>query len=115
MEIILVKNPVKLSVAKEAAEKTYGDMVKAVVDVNKKIIALGGEMHADCEIVLLEDGSNNEDIWGFNIYPDKNGNERLEFTSLINIRPRMNNKSMEIKDESLRQRIVDIVSELIIG
>src|SRR5205085_99620 len=87
------------------AESGYGDMVKGVVDVNKRLVALGGELHADCEQVLLDAGSKQADLWGFNIYPGKSREEYLEYTSMINIRPRQGNREREIRNLDLRLQI----------
>lgn len=88
-------------------------MVKAVVDVQRQIMALGGEMHADGERLLLDDGSRQEDLWGLNIFPDRSGDEFIEYTSLINIRPRQNNRSLEIQDAAIRIQVKDVVHALI--
>ncbi len=95
---------------KQAAAESYGDMVKAVVDVEQKLIALGGEMHADAEALLLERGSKQTDLWGFNIYPDKLPAERLEFSSLINIRPSAGNRGMEIENEEIRKKFKQLLT-----
>ena len=97
----------------QMAGEGFGDMVKGVVDVKQKILALGGELHADAEAVLLEEDSEQLDLWGFNIYPEKPKNERIEFSSFINIRPSQGNRSMEIKDEELKEQITKIIEGLI--
>jgi hypothetical protein len=93
----------------------FGDMVKYVVDVARGVIALGGELHADAEARLLADGSRQADLWGANLYPRLPPAERIEFTSLINIRPSAGNPSMEVRDEGIRQRIREITEQLILG
>jgi len=95
------------------AQETYGEMVKGVIDIKQNILALGGELHADCEAVLLERGSRQADLWGFNIYPTKNSDERIEFTSLINIRPAQGNRSIEIQDTNLRKQIRVTIDKLV--
>ena len=111
MIIKIFKGKISDADLRDMAQKTFGHMVKAVVDVRQKIIALGGELHADAEEILLAQGSRQEDLWGFNIYPDKTLDERLEYTSLINIRPRQGNHGREIQDESLRQKIKKFIDE----
>ncbi|OGI66911.1 hypothetical protein A2823_01330 [Candidatus Nomurabacteria bacterium RIFCSPHIGHO2_01_FULL_41_91] len=91
------------------AEDFYGEMVKGVVDVEREILAMGGEYHMDANVVLIENGSKQQDIWGFNWYFDKNVDERIEYVSLINIRPKQNNRTMEVQDISLRDRIKSII------
>jgi len=86
---------------------------KAVVDVEKKIIAADAELHSDLEVILLENGSKQENLWGINLYPLKDKNDFVEFTSLINIRPHQNNSSMEIEDNDIREKIKKIIDELI--
>ncbi len=90
------------------------DTIKAVVDIEKKIMAIWGEFHSDASIVLVEqEGSNQEDVWGINIYPEKEKNEWLEFSSLINIKPLKNNRDVEIKSEEIKDKIKNIVNRLI--
>ncbi len=84
--------------------------IKLAVDVRRGILAGGGEMHADCEDVLLSDGSHQADVWGTDWNPLK---QQITFESLINIRPRQNNRSMEIQDAKLRQEIATIVYALL--
>ena len=113
MDIKIIRKKISLQELKEIAALNYGHMVKGVADLGQQIIALGGELHADAESVLLEAGSSQVDLWGFNIYPDKPRKERIEFTSLINIRPSQGNRSIEIKDEKLREKIRNIVDTLV--
>lgn len=82
-------------------------MIKYVVDIDKRLIALGGEMHADAEQILIDSDSLQENLWGANIYPWKNPPE-IEYTSLINIRPTIGNRSMEIQDEKIREKVKSI-------
>ena len=55
----------------EMADASFGDMVKAVVDINRKLLALGGGLHADEEAALMEQGSARQDLWVINVYPEK--------------------------------------------
>jgi hypothetical protein len=83
----------------------FEDMVKYVVDVERGVVGLGGDMHADAEQLLLEDGSRQADLWGANYYPGRGRDGCIEYTSLINIRPAAGNRSMEIQDPSVRDRV----------
>ena len=83
-------------------------MIKIVVDVQRRILAGGSEMHYECESALLEDGSRQEDLWGANWYPDE---QQIEFESLINIRPRQNNRSIILQDSALCQLVETITRE----
>jgi len=94
------------------AEGRFGNLVKAVVDVERKIMAVDGELHADEEALLLENGSRQENLWGINIYPDLKGPERIEFDSVINIRPSQGNRSRGVDDPMIRERIVQAVTGL---
>ena len=99
---------------RQIAERTFGDMVKAVVDIAKEIVMIDAELHADIEQTMLENGSNQEDLWGINIYPDGfDDNGIVEFDSLINIRPWQNNRSRYVNDENIRKKIVEIVENKI--
>jgi len=93
--------------------EVLGDFVKIVVDIEKQIMAIGGEMHADEETVLLAHGSAQKDLWGCNIYPDREKDEWLEYSSLINIRPSVGNRSMEIHDEHIRAKVAEVVNRFV--
>ena len=113
MDIIIIREKINSETVKKMAQESFIDMVKAVVDIEQEIIALGGELHADAEKMLLEQGSAQKNLWGINIYPDEPKNSRIEFISLINIRPSLNNKSMKVEDESIRKKIEQIIEKLI--
>lgn len=85
--------------------RLFGDMIKYVVDVERGVVAIGGELHADAEQVLLEQGTRPADLWGANYYPGRGREGCIEFTSLINIRPARGNRSMEVEDPAVRERI----------
>jgi hypothetical protein len=91
----------------------FGDMVKIVVDVRRQIVAVGGELHADAEQLLLEQGSQQADLWGANYYPGLGAEQCLEYTALINIRPSQGNPSMEIQDAEMRKIVHSLVERLI--
>lgn len=91
----------------------FEDMVKYVVDVERGVAAVGGELHADEEALLLESGSLQHDLWGANYYPGRGEQACIEYTSLINIRPAQGNRSMLIEDEDLRRRVREITFALI--
>jgi hypothetical protein len=91
----------------------FEDMVKYVVDVERGVAAIGGEMHSDAEQALLEDGSRQADLWGANYYPGRGTDGCIEYTSLINIRPAQGNRSMEIQDAAVRERVRQITSTLV--
>jgi hypothetical protein len=115
MDIHIIKDRITFVRLNEIAEGNYGNMVKGVIDVQLKIIALGGELHADAEAVLIREGSQQEHLWGFNIYPDKSDDERIEYTSLINIRPSQKNLSLEVQNAELRAEIRQIIDSMIQG
>lgn len=112
MKIITKK--ITLEELKKMAEKTFGDLVKVVVDVEKEIIAVDGELHADEETLLINSGSKQENLWGINLYPKKTGEDFIEFDSMINLRPAYGNNSRGIDDSKIREKIVKIVDNLII-
>lgn len=97
------------------AEAQFGDMVKAVVDVERRVMAIGGELHSDEEAALIEDGSAQANLWGVNLYPAEQGDAWIEFDSLINVRPSQGNRSRNVEDSALRERIRQIVSGLVEG
>ena len=95
------------------ASNYFGDMVKAVADINKEILCIDAELHADMEQHLLSIGSQQSDLWGFNLYPDENGDDFIEFDSMINIRPYNNNRSRDVENQEIRNKIIEIVNKKI--
>ena len=97
------------------AENTFGDMIKCVADVRLGALALDAELHADLERMLLENGSAGEDLWGFNLYPEEEGEDFIEYDSLINIRSWQNNPTRDVLDPDIREAIKRLVEQFIIG
>lgn len=112
-EISLIDKPISNAQLKEIASQRFGDMVKAVVDIDTEIMAVGGELHADEEAFLLDRGSRQANLWGINIYPDIPMPDGLEFDSMINIRPSQNNSSRSIEDQAIQEKIISIVKKLV--
>ncbi len=98
---------------KELANKTFGDLVKAVVDVEKALVAIDAEMHSDIEALLLENGSTQENLWGINFYPDIEDDDFIEFDSMINLRPRQGNRTRDVDSPETRKKIIDVVNKWI--
>ena len=115
MDIKIIKKPIQNSELLEIAKKGFGDVVKVVVDIEQEILALGGELHADEEVVLIEqEESTRENTWGINIYPEKLGDDAVEFDSMINIKPHLNNRSREIESSEIKEKIRKIIKKLIV-
>ena len=113
MVVEIIQKPISFTDLQEIAKNQFGDLVKAVVDVEKEVMAIGGELHADEEVLLSENGSKREDMWGINIYPEKFGEDWVEFDSMINIKPHFGNRSRGIDNLKIRERILRIVNKLI--
>jgi hypothetical protein len=96
------------------ADETFGDFAKAVVDIRRGFMALGGELHADEEALLLQDGSTQQDLWGINLYPSQQGESMIEFDSMINVRPLQGNRSRNVEDPEVRTKIIKLVHTLIL-
>lgn len=105
--------PIALSELKALAIARFGNLVKAVVDIEKGIMAIDAELHADEEAKLLSQGSKQENLWGINLYPDLTGDAFVEFDSMINVRPSAGNVSRGINDLHVQKTIRSIVSKLI--
>ena len=114
-DILITDEKVGPDQLKTLCERWFGDMVKIVVDVEKNIIGLGGELHADAEAMLLEKGSRQEDVWGANLYPWHDPEYRIEYTALINIRPSQENPSMTILDNEVRKKVGHIIETLVLN
>lgn len=107
----IVTETITIGEIKKMAENLFGEMVKAVVDVERELIAVDAELHSDLEALLLEGGSKQKDLWGINIYPELAGDEFIEFDSMINLRPGQGNKSRGVEDKALCAKIVGIVTK----
>lgn len=110
MEILVVRESVSESAVHALAEAWHGTLVKGVADIKTGIVALGGEWHMDANNRLLAEGSDQRNLWGFNIYPKEKGDAAIEYTSLINIRSMQGNRSMEITSEETRKAVRRVVT-----
>lgn len=109
----IITEQISLSELKEMSEKTFGNFVKAVVDIEKEIMAVDADLHADQEALLLESGSQQKNLWGINIYVNLPKDQRIEFDSMINLRPSSGNRSRGVDAPEIQKKIVGIVSKLI--
>src|SRR3990167_55466 len=107
----ILKQSITLSELHQMAANTFGNLVKAVVDVHRGLLAVDAELHSDLEAALLEDGSKQKDLWGINLYPETLDEDFIEFDSMINVRPSQGNRSRGVEDEGLRRRILGVVSQ----
>ncbi len=112
-DIHVLDQPISSSLLELLVREGFVDMVKYVVDVERDVIAIGGQLHADAEAVLLESGSRQENLWGANYYPGTSEAACIEFTSLINIRPAQSNPGMEIASAEIRDRVRELTYRLI--
>lgn len=111
--MLILREKINIDEIKRIAQETFGTVVKAVVDVEKGIMAIGAELHADEEAELLTIGSKQESLWGINIYPDAESESFIEFDALINLRPSQGNKTRGVDNPEIRKRIIEIVNSLI--
>jgi hypothetical protein len=114
-EIVLLTKKISPSLLSDLTAEVFNSFVKIVVDVDREILAVGGEMHADAEQLLLENGSKQSNLWGANFYPYQPLELRIEFTSFINIRPRDGNSSMIVEDETTQAKIRKMCNNLLLG
>lgn len=111
----IIRTPLTRGELVSIAAEQFGDMVKAVVDVQRGVMALGGELHSDEEAILLDDGSSQGDLWGINLYPAAGEDEWIEYDSMINVRPSRGNRSRGVEDAGLRDTIARVVKDLVKG
>ena len=110
----LLKSPISVPVLEKIAKQKFGNLVKAVVDIDKNIMVIDAELHADQESFLITKGSKQKNLWGINLYPEKFGTKDfIEFDSMINLRPSQNNLSRNIENPAIKQKVGKIVSQLI--
>jgi len=109
----IITESLSLEELKQMTAATFGNLVKAVVDLDRGIIAVDAELHSDLEALLLEDGSKQQSLWGINFYPEMQGDKFIEFDSMINIRPSHGNRSRGVENEGIRKKITEIVTKRI--
>ena len=110
----ILQRPISRENLKLIAKNTFGDMVKCVADVHRNLIAIDADLHADLERLLLEDGSAQENLWGFNLWVEE-GEDFIEYDSLINIRSWQGNPSRDVEDPEIREAIKAIVDKFILA
>jgi hypothetical protein len=115
MTIEIIRRAIPRARLSALAAAQFGDMVKAVVDVERGVMAIGGELHSDEEAALIDDASAQEHLWGINLYPAEAEDAWIEFDSMINVRPSQGNRSRNVEDSVLRDRIRQIVTGLVEG
>jgi hypothetical protein len=114
MEIKIIKNSITRVELKKIAHEGFGDMVKAAVDVEKGIMALGGDLHMDeLELLIERECSNHQHVWGINLYPEKEGVEFIEFDSMVNLKPAFGNRSRAVDNLETQKQITEIINKLI--
>lgn len=107
----IVKDTISLSELKELSVKIFDNFVKGVVDVDKELLALDAELHSDLEALLLREGSQQKSLWGINLYPAMEGDDFIEYDSMINLRPSQGNRSRGIENQEIRHKIVKTVTK----
>lgn len=109
----IIRQPVTRTTLAVEAAGGFGDMIKAVVDVERGVMAIGAELHSDEEAALLDDGSMQADLWGINLYPGETGEGWLEFDSMINVRPAQGNRTRGVEDDEARAAVHRVVNTLV--
>ena len=102
------EEPLSTAEIKRLADEEFGDMVKFVIDLDRRVICVGGGFHSDEEEILLDKGSKQQNLWGANYYPDRPLGNKLVFTSQINIRPRDGNTKQDIQSADLREKVSEL-------
>lgn len=110
---MIIRETLAFEQLKQMAAELFGDMVKVVVDVERELIAVNAELHADLEAMLLQDGSEQKHLWGIDLYPEVPADQFIEFDSMINVRPSQANRSRGVEDEAIRRKITAIVAKRI--
>lgn len=115
MQPIIIKEKISKEELKKIVSENFGNMVKVDVDVKRGILSVGGEWHSEGDELFSQNGSAREDVWGVNFYPWNAPENRIEYVSLINIKPSFGHRNMEIKDQVLRSKIRDVVEKLLLN
>lgn len=114
MKFVTKENKITRAELKEMSEKMYQGIVKAVVDTERQSMVVDAGMHVDEEKELLDQGSQQEDLWGINFHPEKTGDEFVEFDSMINLRPSQGNRSRGVDDPERQTKIRSVIDSLVV-
>ena len=109
----ILQQPISREELRTLAQNTFGDMIKCVADVQKGLLALDADLHADLERMLLDNGSAQENLWGFNLWVEEEGEDFIEYDSLINIRSWQGNPSRGVENSEVRASIESIVDKFV--
>lgn len=115
MQAQIIREKVSKEELTRITKENYGEMVKVDVDIKRGLVAIGGEWHYEGDELLNRDGSSREDVWGVNFYPWREPEKRIEYNSLINIKPTIRHLKMEIQDNEIKQKVRDIVEKLLLS
>ena len=107
----IVSKKISIEELNSMAAKGFGDMVKAVVDINRDLIAVDAELHSDLEALMLKESSKQANLWGINLYPQASKEDFIEFDSMINVRPSAGNRSRSVENEAVRKKILEVVAK----
>ncbi len=110
----VIKDKIEIAELKEMSKKMFDDLVKVVVDIEKGIMAVDAGLHSDEQEILIEEGSEPKNLWGINIFPEKNEEKFIEFDSMINIKPAWNNRTKGVENQEIREKIIKIVNKLVV-
>ncbi len=115
MKVRIIREKIPKDELARIVKENFGTMVKIDVDVERGVLAIGGEWHSEGDELLAQDGSSRRDVWGANFYPWNPSDSRVEYISLINIKPQFNNRSMEVEDEKTKEKMREIISRLLLS
>lgn len=109
----IITDQITIEELKEMSQKMFGNLVKAVVDIEKEIMAIDGELHSDEQELLIENGSKYENLWGINIYPDNEDGDWIELDSMINLKPALGYRTRGVDNSEIKEKIIQIVNKLV--
>lgn len=107
----ILENIITNDELKKIAQVSFGDLVKVVVDVDRELVAIDAELHSDLEALFLENGSKQNSLWGINFYPELEGEDFIEFDSMINLRPSQGNMTRGVDSKDIQVKIMNIVNK----
>lgn len=113
-EIKIIKELISRTELKRLASAQFGNIIKAVVDIRQEIVSVGGELHSDMEVLLVEsENSKREDTWGINLYLDETGEGFIEFDSMVNLKPMHDNRTRNVESEAIQKKIKEIINRIV--
>lgn len=111
----IIREKITKEELRQTVKESFGTMAKVDIDAEREILSIGGEWHSEGDELLAHDGSSRKNVWGANFYPFNPPWNRIEYISLINIKPQFDNRSMEVENKKTREKMKEVINRLLLS